>query len=275
MAHNVIVIIGVGGIGLAVARRQGNCRKVLLADFNSSTLHAQAVLLRKAGYLVETQTVDITSRESVLALVAKARSLGPVTQVVNAAGLSPTAASINGILKVDVYGVGLFLEAFDNVIFQGGAALVISSMLGHVAPKLSREQEIEVMKSPADSILTLPFLNADRFKDTSEAYQYAKYINYLQVQSAAIRWGKSRVRVNSISPGLVSTPSVCSEIESGSVAGKMFSSIINQSPARRMATPDEIASAAAFLLSKDAGFISGTDLLIDGGAYAAMKHADI
>jgi len=269
MNHDVIVIIGAGGIGAAIARRQGLGRTVLLADFNDTTLNSAAHAMRDAGYAVETQRVDVTSRDSVQALAATAAALGRVVQVVNTAGVSPNMAPIEGVLKVDLYGAAVVFDTFGDVIAPGGAGLIISSMAGHMIPALPPEQDQALMHTSTEELLGLPFLQPDAIPNTVVAYMIAKRANHLRVQASAMRWGQRGARVNSISPGIVVTP--LAQHELNSPIGGMFRAMVNASPARRMAPPDEIAVAAAFLLGPDATFITGSDLLIDGGVIAAMK----
>lgn len=269
MNKEVIVIIGAGGIGEAIARRQGFGRVVLLADFNEKTLANAAKSMRDAGYLVETKPVDVTSRESVKALAAAAATLGSVTQVVNTAGLSPNMAPVEGVLKVDLYGSALVFDEFSRVIAPGGAALIISSMAGHMMPPLPPEQEEALMHTPTEDLLALPFLQPALIANSVVAYMIAKRANHLRVQASAVSWGERGARVNSISPGIVVTPLALHELNSE--IGGMYRAMIEASPAKRMAPPEEIAMAASFLLGPDAAFIAGSDLLIDGGVIAAMK----
>jgi len=263
----VIVIIGAGGIGVAIARRQGFGKTILLADFSETVLSAAADELRTASYSVETQIVDVSSRPSVEALVQKADSLGSVLQVVNAAGLSPNMAPPERVLAVDLYGSALVFEAFGEVIAAGGAGLIISSMAGHMLPPLTSEQNQALAFTPADELLDLSFLR-DAVPDSMVAYMMAKRANHLRVQAEAIRWGERGARVNSISPGIVATP--LAQHELNSPIGDGYRAMIAASPAKRMAPPEEIAVAAAYLLGPDAGFVTGSDLLIDGGVIAAM-----
>lgn len=269
MNKEVIVIIGAGGIGAAIARRQGFGRTVLLADFNETTLDQAAQSMRDAGYAVETQLVDVTSRESVRALAATAAALGNVMQVVNTAGLSPNMAPIEGVLKVDLYGAAVVFDEFGKVIAAGGSGLIVSSMAGHMMPALLPEQDQALLHTPTEELLALPFLQADVIPNTVVAYMIAKRANHLRVQSSAISWGERGARVNSISPGIVVTP--LAQHELNSEIGGMYRAMVDASPAKRMAPPDEIAIAASFLLGPDAAFITGSDLLIDGGVIAAMK----
>lgn len=269
MNKEVIVIIGAGGIGVAIARRQGFGRTVLLADFNEQILNSAAQTMREAGYAIETQPVDVTSRESVKALAATAAALGRVTQVVNTAGLSPNMAPIEGVLKVDLYGAAVVFDEFGQVIAPGGSGLIISSMAGHMMPALPPEQDHALLHTPTEELLALPFLKPDTIPNTVVAYMIAKRANHLRVQASAISWGERGARVNSISPGIIVTP--LAQHELNSEIGGMYRAMVDASPAKRMAPPDEIAIAASFLLGPDAAFVTGSDLLIDGGVIAAMK----
>jgi len=269
MAAEIIVIIGAGGIGEAIARRQGFGKMILLADISPATLQHAASRLQASGYRVETQAVDVTSRASVSALVEAAAGLGRVTQLINTAGLSPNMAPVAQVLKVDLYGTALVFEEFETVIAPGGAGLIISSMAGHMLPALTPEQDHALAYIPADELLALPFLQGDAIPNTLVAYMMAKRANALRVQAAAISWGERGARVNAISPGIVMTPLAAHELNSP--IGDIYRAMMAASPAKRLAPPEEIAVAAAFLLGPDAGFITGSDLLMDGGVVAAMR----
>nr|WP_315425806.1 SDR family oxidoreductase [uncultured Albidiferax sp.] len=267
MANDVVVVIGAGGIGLAIARRQGFGKTVLLADFNEKTLNSAADGLRDASYAVSTHLVDVSSRESVRSLVDAAAALGSVVQVINTAGLSPNMAPPDRVLAVDLYGSAVVFEEFERVIAPGGAGLIISSMAGHMLPALPPEQDHALAFTPADELLDLPFVKS--IPNSMVAYMMAKRANNLRVQAAAITWGARGARVNSISPGIIATP--LAQHELNSPIGDGYRAMIAASPSKRMAPPEEIAVAAGYLLGPDAGFITGTDLLIDGGVIAAMR----
>lgn len=269
MSKDIVVIIGAGGIGIAIARRQGIGKTLLLADFNEKTLQSAAAELRGASYEVETHTVDVSSRASVRQLAQAAAALGRVTQVVNTAGLSPNMAPVDRLLAVDLYGSAVVFEEFQPVIAAGGAGLLISSMAGHMMPALPPEQDHALAYTPADELLALPFLQPAAVPNTLVAYMLSKRANALRVQAAAMTWGERGARVNAISPGIIVTPLARHELESE--IGGIYRAMVDASPAKRMAPPDEIATAAAFLLGPDAGFITGSDLLIDGGVIAAMR----
>lgn len=265
---NMVVVIGAGGMGQAIARRQGTGNKVLLADFNEVTLASVADLLRGQGHDVVTQTVDVSSRSSVAALADAAAQLGSVTQVVHTAGLSPVQAPAPAVLKVDLLGTALVLEEFGRVIAPGGAGVVISSMASHMLPApLSAEQEHALAHTPSDALLDLPFTDPEALGQS--AYGLAKYGNRLRVQAASALWGERGARINSISPGVIATPMGQQELDGDS--GRTMRAMISASGTGRLGTPDDIAEAAAFLLGPGATFITGNDLLVDGGAVAAVR----
>ncbi|SNS90543.1 MULTISPECIES: SDR family oxidoreductase [unclassified Azospirillum] len=269
MTKDVIVVIGAGGIGQAIARRQGFGKTVLLADANTQTLAKAASDLSNASYAVVQQQVDVTSRASVQALAEAAAALGPIMQVINTAGLSPNMAPVNKVLEVDLYGSAVVFEEFGKVIAPGGAGLIISSMAGHMMRPLPLEDEQLLATVPADELLALPCLQPDAIPNTLVAYMVAKRANFLRVQAEAVKWGERGARINAISPGIIVTPLAAHELNSE--IGDIYRAMVAASPAKRMAPPDEIAIAASFLLGPDAGFITGSDLLIDGGVIAAMR----
>lgn len=269
MTKGVIVVIGAGGIGLAIARRQGIGKTILLADWSEETLAKAAAELRGASYAVETRITDVTSRLSVVALAEAAAALGAVKQVVNTAGLSPNMAPVDKLLAVDLYGSAVVFEEFGEVIATGGAGLIISSMAGHMMRHLPEADEKQLAHTPADELLALPCLQPAAVPNTMIAYMVAKRANILRVQAEAVKWGVRGARVNAISPGIVVTPLAAHELDSPT--GNVYRAMVQASPAKRMAPPDEIAIAAGFLLGPDAGFITGADLLIDGGVIAAMR----
>ncbi|WP_416979914.1 SDR family oxidoreductase [Streptomyces sp. T028] len=268
MGANVVVVIGVGGMGQAIARRQGTGNKVLLADFNEETLAVAADLLSGQGHDIITQTVDVSSRSSVAALADMAAQLGSVAQLVHTAGLSPVQAPAAAVLKVDLLGTALVLEVFERVIAPGGSGLVISSMAGYMLPApLSAEQEHALAHTPADDLLDLPFTDPE--VAGQGAYGLAKYGNRLRVQAASAPWGERGARINSISPGVIATPMGQQELDGEN--GQMMRALIAASGSGRLGTPDDIAEAAAFLLGPGATFITGNDLLVDGGVVAAIR----
>ncbi|WP_448003234.1 SDR family oxidoreductase [Agromyces bauzanensis] len=270
MDKDVVVIIGVGGMGLAIARRIGSGRAVVLADFNEATLEAAATQLRIEGHDVTAERVDVSDRPSVARLADAAAALGRVTHVAHTAGLSPVQAPTEAILRVDLLGVAHVLDEFPRVIAPGGAGVVIASMAGHMAaPSLPAELQGALAATPTDQLLDLPFLAPGAVPNAGAAYSYAKRANHLRVARAAATWGERGARINSISPGIISTPMGAEEL--AGEAGEQMRGMIAMSAAGRLGTPDDIAAAAAFLLDpQQASFITGTDLLVDGGTVPAV-----
>ena len=269
----VHVIIGPGSIGLAIARRTGAGKHIVLADLHAQHAASAAKTLDEAGFDVSTVVVDIASRASVHALVAAAAALGPITGVVHAAGVSPTQASPATILQVDLYGTAVVLEEFGHAIGQGGSAVVIASQSGHRLPALSAEQNRALALTPADELLALPFLRPDQVTDSLHAYQLSKRGNALRVMAEAVRWGKRGARVNTISPGIIFTPLAKDEFSGPRGAG--YRRMIEVSPAGRVGTPDEVANVAALLMGADGALITGSDFLMDGGVTAAYWFGEL
>jgi NAD(P)-dependent dehydrogenase (short-subunit alcohol dehydrogenase family) len=269
MTNEVLVVMGVGGMGQAIARRQGPGKAVLLADFNEDLLGRVAATMTGDGYMVQSQVVDVSSPDSVEGLARRARELGAVSQLVHTAGLSPTQASAHSVLQVDLLGVALVLEAFGTIIEPGGAGVVIASMAGHLFPALTAEQEQALAHTPARELLTLAHVNPDTVTDSALAYGLAKQANHVSVRAASMAWGRRSARINSISPGTIATP--MGHLELDSPMGDGIRSLIALSAAERLGTPDEIAAAAAFLLGPEAAFVTGIDLLVDGGVVAALR----
>ena len=269
MNTDVLVIIGAGGIGQAIARRTGAGKTVLLADFNEQTLSAAEQALDRAGHTVRTQQVDVSDQPSVHALAQAAGNLGDVVQVASTAGLSPVQATAPAVLAVDLYGTALVLEEFGQVIAPGGAGVHISSMAGHMPPPLDLERAHALAFTPSDELLALPILSPDAVPNSGAAYGLSKQANHVRVQGAALTWGDRGARVNSLSPGIILTPLARDEMSGPGAEG--YQKMIETSPAGRVGTADEVAAVAAFLLGPDAGFITGTDLLMDGGVIAALR----
>lgn len=269
MTEQVVVVIGVGGMGEAIARRQGPGRKLLVADFNQETLESLASSLTSDGYDVSAQHVDVGSPESVHALAQAAASAGAVTQLVHTAGLSPTQASAEAILRVDLFGVAAVLEVFGEVIAADGAGVVIASMAGHMMGDLSPDQQKDLATASLDRLLALSYLQPDHVSEPGHAYAVAKYANRLRVMAESVRWGKRGARLNSISPGVIATPMGREEL--GGDSGLVMRAMVDASGTARLGTPFDIANAVAFLLGPESTFITGTDILVDGGVVAAIR----
>lgn len=263
----VVTVIGPGSIGQAIARRVGAGKKLLLADLKPDNAEAAAAVLADAGFDVSTTSVDVSSRESVEALVAASIALGDVHGLIHAAGVSPSQAPPRVILEVDLYGTALVLNLFGDVIARGGSGVVISSQSGHRLGPLPPEQNEALATTPVEELLALPFLQPDRVTDPLNAYQLSKRGNVLRVMAEAVRWGKRGARVNSISPGIIMTPLANDELKGP--RGEGYRKMIEGSAAGRAGTPDEVATVAALLMGVDGAFLTGTDILMDGGVTAA------
>ncbi|HVQ09920.1 MAG TPA: SDR family oxidoreductase [Allosphingosinicella sp.] len=270
---DVILVIGAGSIGQAIARRVGAGKHVLLADLRQENADAAARILDDAGFAASVATIDVSSRASVQALVSAATAIGDVCGVIHAAGVSPSQASPETILKVDLYGTALVLEEVGNVIVRGGSAVVISSQSGHRLGPLPVEQNAALAMTPVDELLGLSFLQPDQVKDSLHAYQLSKRGNVLRVMAEAVRWGARGARVNSISPGIIMTPLANDELKGP--RGDGYRRMISASAAKRAGTPDEVGTVGALLMGPDGAFITGSDFLMDGGVTAAHWYGDL
>jgi NAD(P)-dependent dehydrogenase (short-subunit alcohol dehydrogenase family) len=269
----IAVLIGTGSIGVAIGRRAATGRHLLLADYNEKTMADVAAQLHGEGYEVTTQKIDIADHASVAALADAAAALGDVTRVIIAAGVSPVQASTQRVLEVDLAGTAYVLEEFGRVIAPGGSGVVIASMAGHMGDGYSKELEHTLAYTPAAELLALPELAPETVGNSGAAYTLAKRANALRVQASAVTWGARGARVNCLSPGIISTPLAQDEMTGPNAAG--YAAMISTSAAGRMGTPVEIGDIAAYLLGPDGAFITGSDLLIDGGVIAAMRAGQL
>jgi NAD(P)-dependent dehydrogenase (short-subunit alcohol dehydrogenase family) len=270
---DVTVVIGAGQIGQAIARRVSAGKHVVLADLHQTNADAAAEVLANAGFDVSTATVDVSSRESVHALVGIAAGLGDLTGLIHAAGVSPSQARPEAILAVDLYGTAVVLEEFGNIIASGGSGVVIASQSGHRLGALTAEQDAALATTPADELLALPMLQPGQVTDTLHAYQLAKRGNSLRVMAEAVRWGRRGARVNTISPGIIITPLARDELTGP--RGEGYRRMITGSPAGRAGTPDEVGAVGALLMGPDGAFITGSDFLMDGGVTASYFFGEL
>jgi NAD(P)-dependent dehydrogenase (short-subunit alcohol dehydrogenase family) len=266
--RDVLVVVGVGGMGQAVARRLGSGKALLIADFDQDALEAAGAELEREGHHVTARVVDAADADQVRQLADVAHDLGPVRHLVHTAGLSPVQASAESVIRVDLVGVALFLEQFVRVVAPGGAAVVIASMAGHMGVPIAPADERQLAQVPARELPTLACVSRLVSGDSGQAYAFAKRANLLRVQAASVDWGGRGARVNSISPGIISTP--MGEAELGGPVGEFMQSMIEGSGTKRIGTPDDVAAAAEFLLGPQASFVTGTDLLVDGGVVAGL-----
>ncbi|MBP1763774.1 MAG: family oxidoreductase [Firmicutes bacterium] len=268
---DVVVLVGAGSIGQAIARRVGAGRHVVLADLHPENANAAAKILLDAGFEVSTIAVDISSRESIRKLIEHAQEFGPITNLINAAGVSPSQAPVSVILKVDLYGTAVLLEEFSKVIADGGSGIIISSQSGHRLGALSEAENMQLATTSTEELLELPLIK--NITDTLKAYQYSKRCNVLRVIYEATRWGKRGATINSISPGVIITPLANDELNGP--RGEGYRKMLSLCPAGRAGTPDEVGELAEFLMSKRGRFITGSDYLIDGGTTASYWYGDL
>ena len=266
--REVIALLGAGSMGCAIVRRIAAGRTVLLGDISEENLERAARDFRYGGYAVETMRVNALERESVGAFAERAASLGPVKFFVDTAGASPHQTNPEHILKLDMLGTGYAVDAFGKVMAQGGAGLVISSQTGYMFP-IPYETEQKILRTPTEELMERPFIRETATQNSGTAYMIAKRVNQLQImRAAATAWKARRARINTVSPGVIVTPLAYDEF---AAAGEGYQRMVDASTAERCGTSEEIAEAGAFLLSEHAGFITGTDLLIDGGVIAAIR----
>lgn len=264
----VIALLGAGSMGTAIVRRIAAGRKVLLGDISEKNLEKVSHDLRYSGIDTETMTVNALEKDSVEAFAQKAASLGDVKHFIDTAGASPHQTNPEHILNLDMVGTGFAIDAFGKVMAKGGAGLIVSSQTGYMYP-IPYEEEQKILNTPTDQLMELPFIKETAMQNSGLAYMIAKRINQLQaMRAAATTWKERRARINTISPGVIVTPLAYDEF---AAAGEGYQKMIDSSAAERTGTSDEIAEAGAFLLGEHAGFITGTDLLIDGGVIAAIR----
>ena len=270
MKKEVMILTGAGQIGMAIARRMGYGKKIVMGDKNFENAKAIAEIMNNAGFDVEPVEMDLSSRESILQLIDKALSYGEVKMLVNAAGVSPSQAPIEAILKVDLYGTAVLLEEVGKVIAEGGVGVTISSQSGHRMKQLTQEEDEQLAITPTEELLNLEILQPENITDTLHAYQMAKRCNEKRVMAESVKWGEKGARLNSISPGIIVTPLAIDEFNGP--RGDFYKNMFAKCPAGRPGTADEVANVAELLMSPAGAFITGADFLIDGGATASYFY---
>jgi NAD(P)-dependent dehydrogenase (short-subunit alcohol dehydrogenase family) len=269
----VVALVGAGGIGVAIARRVAQGKHLVVTSRTQEKADRIAESLQKDGFEATGVACDLGSREDILAVIEHCQQFGPITNVICAGGVSPSQAPIAEILRVDLYGSSVLLEEFGKVIAPGGSGVVVSSQSGHRLPDLGQEQNWALAMTPTEELLSLPFLSEEAIGTTLHAYQYAKRCNVLRVQSQACEWGKRGARVFSISPGIIMTPLAFDELNGP--RGEGYRKMLDLMPAGRAGTVDEMGALVAFLMGPEATFITGTDILCDGGCTAAYWYGDL
>ena len=273
MKKDVMILTGAGQIGMAIARRMGYGKKIVIGDKNPDNAQAVAKIMNDAGYDTDAVEMDLSSRESIKNLIAKAQEYGDITMLVNAAGVSPSQAPVEAILKVDLYGTAVLLEEVGKVIREGGVGVTISSQSGHRMPALTPKEDEQLACAPAEELLKLDILQPENIRDTLHAYQMAKRCNEKRVMAESVKWGEKGARINSISPGIIVTPLAIDEFNGP--RGDFYKNMFAKCPAGRPGTADEVANVAELLMSDKGAFITGADFLIDGGATASYFYGPL
>lgn len=270
---DVMILTGAGQIGMAIARRMGYEKKIVIGDKKKENAETIAHIMNDAGFDTVSMEMDLSSRESIKKLILEAQTYGDISMLVNAAGVSPSQAPVEAILQVDLYGTAVLLEEVGKVIKEGGTGVTISSQSGHRMPVLSAEADKQLAVTPAEDLLKLEILKTENIKDTLHAYQMAKRCNEKRVMAEAVKWGARGARINSISPGIIVTPLAIDEFNGP--RGGFYKNMFANCPAGRPGTADEVANVAELLMSPRGAFITGADFLIDGGATASYFYGPL
>lgn len=273
MKQNVMLLIGAGQIGVAIARRMGYGMKIVIGDKKTENAQTIAKTMNDAGFDVVPVEMDLSSRASIQSIIAQAQKYGDITMLVNAAGVSPSQAPIEAILKVDLYGTAVLLEEVGKAIAPGGVGVTISSQSGHRMKQLTPEEDEQLACTPTEELLNLPLLQPANIRDTLHAYQLAKRCNEKRVMAQSVLWGEKGARINSISPGIIVTPLAIDEFNGP--RGDFYKNMFAKCPAGRPGTADEVANVAELLMSGKGAFITGADFLIDGGATASYFYGPL
>lgn len=273
MKKDIIIWMGAGQIGLAIVRRIASGKKIVIGDRSLVNARAAADALNGSGFDAVALEADLSSRESILSLISEACKYGDIRYLVNSAGVSPSQASIETILKVDLYGTVVLLEEVGKVIVSGGSGVTVSSQSGYRMPALTPEADRLLATTPAEELLALEMLRPENIRDTLHAYQMAKRCNVKRVMAEAVKWGERGARLNSLSPGIIVTPLAIDEFNGP--RGGFYNNMFAKCPAGRPGTADEVAHVAELLLEDKGAFITGSDFLIDGGATASYFYGPL
>lgn len=273
MSRDVMIVTGAGQISMAIARRIGCGRKIILGDRKIENAEAIARTMNEAGFNVMPFEMDLASRDNILVIIAEAQKHGPVKYLVNGAGVSPSQAPVEAILKVDLYGTAVLLEEVGRVIAEGGCGVTISSQSGWRMPQLTAEQDRQLATTPTEELLSLEILRPENIRDTLHAYQLAKRCNEKRVMAECVKWGERGARLNDIAPGIVVTPLAIDEFNGP--RGDFYKDMFARCPAGRPAAADEVANVAELLMSDKGAFITGATFLIDGGATASYYYGPL
>lgn len=273
MKKDVILWAGAGQIGMAIARRIGTGKKIVVGDKKLENAESIAKIMNEAGFDVVPVQMDLSDKASILDFIKTGQTYGEVAMLINAAGVSPSQASVETILKVDLYGTAVLLEEVGKVIKKDGVGVTISSQSGHRMAQLTAAEDELLACTPVEELLSLEILQPENIKDTLHAYQMAKRCNEKRVMYEAVKWGEKGARINSISPGIIVTPLAIDEFNG--VRGEFYKNMFAKCPAGRPGTADEVANVAELLMSEKGAFITKTDFLCDGGATASYFYGSL
>lgn len=269
----VMLLVGAGQIGMAIARRVGTGMKIIVGDKKTENTENIAAILNNAGFDAFPVETDLSDRASIQSMIARGQEYGEITMLVNAAGVSPSQAPIEAILKVDLYGTAVLLEEVGKVIASGGVGVTISSQAGWRMPALTAQQDEQLATTPTEELLSLDILQPGNIRDTLHAYQMAKRCNEKRVMAQSVEWGKRGARLNAIAPGIIVTPLAIDEFNG--IRGDFYKNMFAKCPAGRPGTADEVANVAELLMSDKGAFITGSTFLIDGGATASYYYGSL
>ena len=270
---DVMIVTGAGQISMVVARRIGYGKKIIMGDKRIENAKTIAEVMNNAGFDVVPFEMDLSSRESIFNMIDEAKKYGPITMLVNGAGVSPSQAPIEAILNVDLYGTAVLLEEVGKVIEPGGVGVTISSQSGFRMKQLTPKEDEQLACTPTEELLNLDLLKVENIQDTLHAYQLAKRCNEKRVMAQSVKWGEKGARINAIAPGIVVTPLAIDEFNGP--RGDFYKNMFASCPAGRPATADEIANVAELLMSDKGAFITGSTFLIDGGATASYYYGPL
>ncbi len=270
---DVMLVTGAGQLSMAIARRIGFGKKIILGDKSRQNCETIAKVMTDAGFDAEPFEMDLSSRGSILAMIAKAQEYGEIKYLVNGAGVSPSQAPVEAILKVDLYGTAVLLEEVGKVIAKGGVGVTISSQSGWRMPQLTAEQDYQLAMTPTEELLDLEILRPENIRNTLHAYQLAKRCNEKRVMAESVKWGERGARLNDIAPGIIVTPLAIDEFNG--IRGDFYKNMFAKCPAGRPGTADEVANVAELLMSDKGAFITGSTFLVDGGATASYFYGPL
>ncbi len=262
------VVVGAGAMGMAVARRLAQQHRLLLIDINGSHVEAQASAMHSEGCDVSSLVCDITDSASVHGLAAEVERKGGLGVLAHVAGISPSLGSFRTIMAVNLRGAALVEKTLFPLTRPGSVAILIASLAAHgVSPA---DDVIKVLRDPlADDLAgRLERVLGSGLATPQLAYAYSKWALLQLVRRSASSWGARGARILSLSPGLIATTQGAIEFQKSEGKRRLY----EHTPLQREGTMLEIADAVEFLASTRASFISGIDLLVDGGLSAALSE---